>query len=361
MRLRKEVLHIIIDRAGCGFVLSALIAVVVAVAAPGISAYPEMAPDFTADRCYLADSLTLSDFFDSPVVLFFFDAGDVACFETYPYVDNWHQKYAADDVKVIGIHSPYYAPTRSWENAVTALARSDLKIPVAMDFDRRIFRSYSLEGVPVLLLLEPGGKITASASDPSEYRALETAIQNLLRKIEPNVVLPFLYEPRARTKKHGTFPPPTPRLVLGYASGDIANADSAALNSFHRYVDPREKARGKAYLKGRWKLEDSLVTYEEGEAAHIRVVYSGQDVWLLPDFDLNQNVRVYVEQDREPLPGEIRGSDVLTDISARTFITMRYAVPLHVIRNPTYGTHELRIIPEEGTVSFLYLFFEGAK
>jgi hypothetical protein len=150
-------------------------------------------------------------------------------------------------------------------------------------------------------------------------------------------------------------------LVLGYDSGCFANSDSAGFDQFHRYADPHDKARGKVYLEGRWKLEDSLITYEEGEAAHIRVIYSGKDVWLLPDFDLNKDVRVYVEQDRASLPMSIWGGDINTDLSTRTFLITKYAVPLHVLRNPTYGTHELEIIPEEGTVSFHYIFFEGVR
>jgi hypothetical protein len=322
---------------------------------------PEMVPDFRCDRCFRADSLTLSDFFEYPVVLFFFDAGDVGDFPAYPYVVNWHTKYQADSLKLIGIHCPRYPPTRSWQNAITALARTILTFPVALDLDREICRSYTMSELPLLLLLEPGGKPIATASDPADYRDFETAIQSLLRRIEPDVILPFLFEPSSPKVRDTRYPPPTPRITLGYDSGSLANLDSTSFDRFGRYSDPRDRARGKVYLEGRWMVEDSLMTYEEGEAAHIRVVYSGKEVWLLPDFSLDQTVKVYVEQDRKPLPPEVWGRDIKTEPSTRTFLNTRYAIPLHIVSNPTFGTHELTIIPEEGTVSFHYLYFQGAR
>ena len=337
------------------------ILVAAAIGPTGGHAQPEIAPDFTVRECIKADSLTLSEFFEFPAVLFFLDAGDAACFKAYPYTVNWHAKYAADGVRVIGIHCPGYEAMKSWPNVVTAVARTELAFPIALDYEREIYRDYELERLPTLLLLEPGGRIVAQASEETDYRSFENEIHKVLRAIEPDVVLPFPFERDRAVGEARKFPAPTPKMNLGYLSGAIVNCDSTDVGEFRRYTDPGGKERGKVYLEGRWKVEDRLLTYEEGEAAHIRVVYSGKDVWLLPNFALDQAVRVYVEQDRSPLRLDILGRSIKTDVQARTFLNMRYAIPLHVLSNITYGTHELKIIPAEGVVSFEYLFFEGAK
>jgi hypothetical protein len=332
-----------------------------AIGPTGGYAQPEIAPDFTSGDCIKADSLTLSEFFEFPIVLFFFDAGDAACFRAYPYTINWHAKYAADGVRVIGIHCPGYEAMKSWPNVLTAVARTELAFPIALDYERDIYRDYAIERLPTLLLLEPGGRIVARASEETDYRSFENEIHKVLRAIEPDVVLPFLFHRNNAGPEADRFPPPTPKINLGYMSGAIVNCDSTDVGEFRRYADPGGKERGKVYLEGRWKVEDRFLTYEEGEAAHIRVVYSGKDVWLLPNFALDQTVRVYAEQDRSALRSDILGRDIKTDIESRTFLNMRYAIPLHVLSNPAYGTHELKIIPAEGVVSFEYLFFEGAK
>lgn len=342
--------------------LVTVVAILIAATADPTSgrAQPEIAPDFRANECIKADSLILSEYFEFPVVLFFFDALDAGCFKAYPYTVNWHAKYAADGVRVIGVHCPGYRAGESWPNVVTAVARTELAFPIALDYEREIYSDFRLEDVPTLILLEPGGRIVARVSEEADYHDFESEIHKVLRTIEPDVVLPFLFERRKGGPGAGKFPPPTPKINLGYESGAIVNCDSTDLGEFRRYTDPGGQERGKVYLEGRWKVEDRLLTYEEGEAAHIRVVYSGKDVWLLPYFGLNQVARVYVVQDRAPLRGDIMGRDINNDLAARTFLNMRYAIPLHVLSNAGYGTHELKIIPAEGIVSFEYLFFKGA-
>jgi len=332
-----------------------------AVAFPAcLYAQPEVAPDFKVTECIGADSLILSDYFEFPVVLFFFDAVDAGCFKAYPYTANWHTKYKADGVRMIGIHCPGYNASKLYPNVITALAQTEMGIPVALDQDFKIYNEFELEDLPTLILLEPGGRIVARASEEADYREFESSIHEVLRAMEPNVVLPFLFERRKAGQGETKFPPPTPKIDLGFRSGAIVNCDSSDVGEFRRYTDPGGKERGKIYLEGRWKVEDNLLTYEEGEAAHIRVIYSGKAVWLLPYFDLQEAVRVYVVQDRAPLRGEVMGRDMKNDLETRTFINMRYAVPKHLLNNAEYGTHELKIIPAEGTVSFEYIFFEGA-
>jgi len=229
------------------------ITIAVVIGASGAHAQPEIAPDFKATECIKADSLVLSDLLESPVVLFFFDAGDAACFKAYPYTVNWQAKYAADGVNLIGIHCPGYESAKAWANVVTAVARTELAFPIALDYEREIYADYGLEGLPTLILLEPGGRIVARASDEADYRDFESKIHEVLRKIEPGVVLPFLYDHERTGTKPGKFPPPTPKIELGYASGAIVNCDSADVGKFRRYTDPGGKERGKVYLEGRWK------------------------------------------------------------------------------------------------------------
>jgi hypothetical protein len=361
MRERLPVYDITSPRIAGLLALAAMVWISSAIGPTDGYAAPDRAPDFRIHECIYVDSLVLSEFFEFPVLLFFFDAGDVACFEAYPYLVNWAPKYAADGFKVFGIHSSKYDAMRSWANVGDALTELSRPFPVALDYGGETHRAYGIEHLPTSVLIEPGGEVVHRTSDIAEYRDLEVKIQSVLREIEPDVVLPFLFEPAKRGRETGEYPPPTPRIVLGYASGCIANLDSAGFDKFWRYTDPGDRDKGKVYLEGRWKLEDSLLTYEEGEAAHIRVVYSGKDVWFLPDFNPKQPATVYIEQDRSPLRDEARGKDTETDRTTRTFVRMQYASPQNIVRNAAYGTHELKIIPEEGTVRFHYLFFRGAN
>jgi len=317
---------------------------------------PPSAPDFAVGQCLLADSLNLSGLLGHPALLFFFDAGSRTSQPAFRHVRNWVPKYRADNLAVIGFHCPEFEPLKNYNNAATAVSTADLKIPVGMDFEGKVRMKYALETLPAFVLLNPDGKIVFQTSDPAEFRVLEERIQTLLRQIKPGTILPFLFEPRVASKG----PKPTPEIRFALARGFIAGADSSGLGQFKIYTDSRGRDRGKVYLQGRWEIEDDALHYVESEVSHLRVIYSGKDVWLLPQPAGENAAKVLIMQDRSYLPHELWGSDVKAGVEdGIPYIEMRKAVPKHVVSNTKYGTHELRLIPAEGEMRFYYIHFEG--
>lgn len=321
------------------------------------------APDFILDQCVLADSLSLSDLLGNPALLFFFDAGDRSSVPAYHYVRNWRPKYHGDNVTVIGIHCPGFEPLRNYDNAATAAGMVDLKIPIGMDFDGAVRAAYKIETLPAFVLIDPEGKIVARTSDPAEYPELEQQIQDLLRRIKPGTVLPFLYKPEedaeAGPGQRAARMKPTPKIRFGLASGAIVEADSSGLGEYKMYSDSRGRERGKVYLSGRWRVDENSLNYYESEESYMRIVYSGKDVWLLAEPVGEAPVKVVVKQDRSSLPSKFWGEDIKVGTDDNLpFIAMRYAVPRHVVSNGRFGTHELTLIPMEGEVNFYYIHFE---
>ena len=324
-------------------------------AQPGLGG-PPSAPDFSVDQCLLTDSLNLSGLLGHPALLFFFDAGSRTSQGAYRHVRNWVPKYSADNLTVIGFHCPEFKPLKSYDNAATTVSAADLKIPVGMDLENKVRMKYALDALPAFVLLNPDGKIIFQTSDPAEFRTLEERIQTLLREIKPGTILPFLFEPKVVAKG----PKPTPEIRFGLADGFIVGADSSGLGRFTNYTDPRGRERDKVYLQGRWEIEDDALHYVESEASHLRMLYSGKDVWVLPEPAGEDAVRVLIKQDRSYLPHELWGSDIKAGVEdGLPFIVMRKAVPKHIVSNAKFGTHELRLIPVEGEVRFYYIHFEG--
>jgi peroxiredoxin len=328
------------------------------------SSLPQDAPDFTLHQCVLADSLSLSDLLGHPALLFFFDAGDRDCVPAYRFVRNWRLKYRADSLTVIGIHCPTFEPLKEIGNAVTAVAEADIKIPVGMDFDSKMRRDYGIETLPAFVLLDPDGKIIFRASDPAGFEEMEKRIQQLLRKIKPGTVLPFLYRPEEDAEAgpdHGKAAGMklTPTILFGLAPGTIVGADSSGLGKYMLYTDPRGRENGKVYLSGRWRVDQNSINYTQSEDSYIRIVYTGKDVWLLAEPVGDEPVKVVVKQDRSYLHPELWGEDIKVSIEDNLpYIIMRYAVPRHIVSNAKMGTHELTLIPSEGEVNFYYIHLE---
>jgi len=321
-------------------------------------------PDFVLRKCVLADSLHLADFSNQPVLLFFFDAGDISCRRAYPYLNEWHRRYENDGLKVIAIHCPGYEPLKKWENAATAVGRANLKIPVGMDWSCKVYEAFGLRQLPTFLLLRPGLEPVLSVSSLRSFREIEIAIQNLLKEIKPGTILPFLLEPlkpedNPKLKLYRS----TPKIDLGYQDLKIANCDSSDFGRFAAFTDPGERTREVVFLDGRWRIDENSVTCEPDRSypsGRLRVLYSGKSVWLLADYPKDKPPRIYVKQDRSYLPSELWGNDIRFDELGRPFILIRYAVPVHVVENTEHGAHQLELLIEDGVVTFYYLFFESA-
>ncbi len=322
-----------------------------------------VAPDFTIRQCVRADSIALSDYASSPVLLFFLDAGDVPCIHAFRYANEWTRRYRNDGLVVLGIHCPQFPPLKIRYNAIEVLTRAKLRFPVGLDMDWEVTSAYAITEFPTFVLLEPGKKIFYRTSGRKKYTEVEKAIQELLRQLKPDIIHPLLFKPVSPLDDPNVEELlATPQLILGYSSGLIHDCDSTKWDQFATYEDPRDKNKGIVYLEGRWKVEERATLHEQtysGSHDHIRVIYSGKDVWVLPYFEFGTTPRVYIKQDRFYLSDKLWGKDVECDKFGRPYIYMKYSIPKHIVRNKEYGTHELELIPESGDVGFCYFFFEG--
>src|SRR4029077_9507732 len=64
----------------------------------------------------------------------------INCLRTLPYVRAWSDHYANDGLVVIGVHSPEFAFERDPANVARAVRDLDVRYPVALDNNYRIWR-----------------------------------------------------------------------------------------------------------------------------------------------------------------------------------------------------------------------------
>lgn len=320
------------------------------------------APDFTLPVALSSDTLSLSDLADSPVLLFFFDAGAMQSLSAIPYVSEWHRRYQGDGLKVLGIQYSRFGPMKLMDNVFESTYRQKTAFPFGLDSDGAIYAAYSLASLPSYVLLREGLQIVLETSAPRPYADVEKAIQQVLAAGKPGMKNPFLVKPLRPiddpTKK---ILRATPEVVLGYLSGAIVGCDSAARDTFYNYTDSAERQRGVVYLQGYWKVGPSSLSHAKrlgSSGDYLRVIYSGKDVWVLPWFVYAAPQRIYVKQDRVYVDKAIWGKDMYGDEVGQPYILTKFAVPVHVISNRSFGSHELQLIPAEGDVAFCYIFFE---
>jgi hypothetical protein len=342
-------------------VLAATPAAADAAEAPDIG---DIAPDFTLAVAFRPDTLQLSSLYDSPVLLLFFDAGDVPSRRGIPYANEWLRRYDTDGLNVIGIHCPRVESLKDRTNAETAIADAIAKFTVCLDLERTVYAEYGLGDLFAFVLLKPGGEIVYKSAERRAFQQTEAAIQELIEALKPGVIHPFLLKPlKPEEDPAAEIIEPTPTLELGHAGNVIEGCDSTGFGRYITYTDPRDKQKGHVYLDGKWKIDAHSMTYKHESRASegkLRLVYSGKEVWLLPAFDAEALPKIYVKHNRSYIPKDLTGDDIRFDAMGRPFIHLRHPVPVNIVRNPEYGTHELELIVTGGDATFYYLFFVGA-
>ena len=78
----------------------------------------------------------------TPVLVQFWTFTCINWLRTLPYVRSWHEKYRADGLVVLGVHTPEFEVEHSLENVRRAAAELQIEYPIALDSDYRVWRAF---------------------------------------------------------------------------------------------------------------------------------------------------------------------------------------------------------------------------
>jgi hypothetical protein len=114
------------------------------------------------------------------VLVEFWDFCRVNSLRTLPYLRAWHERYAEDGLRVIGVHTGAYPPSRDEAEVRAAVARLGIEYPVVIDTDLRVWDDYGNEGWPARYLWDPSGTLFSLHYGEGAYAETEREIQELL-------------------------------------------------------------------------------------------------------------------------------------------------------------------------------------
>lgn len=130
---------------------------------------------------------------DRPVLIEFWDFCRVNSLRTLPYVREWHRRYADDGLRVIGVHTAGFPPSRDPDAVEAACARLGIEHPVVVDVRGEIWDFYGNAGWPARYLWTQRGALHSYHYGEGAYAETEREIQELLG-IEREPVAPLAPE-----------------------------------------------------------------------------------------------------------------------------------------------------------------------
>lgn len=139
-------------------------------------------PEFQGIQEWLnSPPLTRKDLQGSVVAIHIWTFACINCQRTLPYIVKWHQKYAAQGLKVVSVHTPEFPYERKISNIQAAMKRHGITYPVAVDNDFKTWQAYKNEYWPHLFLANRQGTIVYDHIGEGAYTETEQTIQKLLK------------------------------------------------------------------------------------------------------------------------------------------------------------------------------------
>lgn len=115
-----------------------------------------------------------------PVLVEFWDFCRPNSIRTLPYVRGWHERYADGGLRVIGVHSSGFPPSRDPDAVAAAVTRLGIRHAVVVDLELQTWREYDNLGWPARYLFDADGRLRDFHYGEGGYGETELAIQELL-------------------------------------------------------------------------------------------------------------------------------------------------------------------------------------
>jgi len=110
----------------------------------------------------------------------FWDFCRVNSLRTLPYVRAWHERYAPAGLRVVGVHSPGFEPSREPEAVRAAVGRLGIEHAVCVDAELEVWALYDNQGWPARYLFDGERILRHYHFGEGAYVETELAIQELL-------------------------------------------------------------------------------------------------------------------------------------------------------------------------------------
>ncbi|MEN8722478.1 MAG: redoxin domain-containing protein [Alphaproteobacteria bacterium] len=176
------------------------------------------APAFPTDNVSWLNTeapLTLDQLRGKLIILDFWTFCCINCMHILPTLRALEEEFA-DDLVVIGVHTPKFASEHDEDNVAQAIARYDIRHPVLHDPGYQTWQAYTVRAWPTLVFVSPDGKVIGNAPGEPDPDKLKAAVGDLIArgKSENMMAGPaFPFQPPANRTSTFSFPgkiKPTP-------------------------------------------------------------------------------------------------------------------------------------------------------
>lgn len=128
--------------------------------------------------------LRLADLKGKVVIIEMWTFGCINCRNVIPHLIDWHDKYSAEGLVIIGNHFPEFDRESVLSNLEQAVKELEIPYAVAEDNLGNTWKAYETRYWPSLYLIDKQGHIRYTHIGEGKYQETEEAILSLLNEKE---------------------------------------------------------------------------------------------------------------------------------------------------------------------------------
>ena len=229
-----------------------------------------------------------------------------------PWVRAWADRYADQGLTVIGVHTPEFSFEHELDNIRPALRAMDVRYPVAVDNDYRVWRAFDNNYWPALYFVDAQGRIRHHWFGEGAYEESERVLQLLLGEAGAEDVAGALVELEPTGIELGADWDElgSAENYLGYERTEgFASPGGPVPDERHAYTAPASLRRNQWALSGDWRMGREAASLE-APGGVLSCRFHARDVNLILGPSRTQTkVPFRVRIDGQP-PGPAHGLDV---------------------------------------------------
>ena len=200
-------------------------------------------------------SIKISDYIGKKIIVVdFMTYSCINCQRTFPYLNDWYDKYKDQGLIIIGIHTPEFAFEKNIKNVESELSKMGIKFPVVLDNDYTTWNAYKNNFWPRKYIIDLNGNVVYDHIGEGKYDETEAVIQKLLKTIpgNENIDSKVIYHNTGDLSKVKS-----PETYLGYlrAEGNTNKITQDCLDSYCKYTK-QKNSLNKWSFGGDWKIEN---------------------------------------------------------------------------------------------------------
>jgi thiol-disulfide isomerase/thioredoxin len=314
-----------------------------------------VAPSLDAAKGWInSPPLTQADLKGKVVLYDFWTYSCINCQRTFPYLRSWFDRYTADGLVIVGVHSPEFDFEKVHKNVEAAVKRDDVTWPVALDDDMAIWNQFKNQYWPADYIADRQGHLRYTHFGEGDYSNTENVIRQLLAvpktaaRADVNVAKSDAVS--SQTTNPETYlglqfqNPSAPLIVIQAGAHDYPTPKVGSVGAPQVIGGQLSLAPGKieAALSGKWTADAEAVT-SDSAASTILIGVHAKEVNLVMSTATGKPIDAVLELDGEPVPAADRGSSVHVDGNGRTVVTVKTPDMYRLLLNPAVSDHVLTI------------------